>query len=167
LPHRILSNYKKFTKDVGLAGIAQTIAMLKGLIPLPILTKTLGAEMYGIWALIMVTISLLMPLALLQLYHAMTRFLTAEKNKEKINKGFSSIFAASASTAFILSFLIFILAEPLAVAVFGGADATYFVRQARCVSGSLNHAGSGNHRILHGVSADGAIRCFLYTADDW
>lgn len=125
-----LNPYKKFTKDVGLAGIAQTIAMLKGLILLPILTKTLGAEMYGIWALIMVTISLLMPLALLQLYHAMTRFLTAEEDKEKINKGFSSIFAASSSTAFILSFLIFILAEPLAVAVFGGADATYFVKLA-------------------------------------
>ena len=71
-----------------------------------------------------------MPLALLQLGFAMTRFLAAEKDKEKISKGFSSIFAASSFTAFALSLLIFILAEPLAVAVFGGADATYFVRLA-------------------------------------
>ena len=69
----------------------------------------------------MVTVSLLMPLALLQLGFAMTRFLAAEKDKEKISNGFSSIFAAASSTAFVLSFLIFILAEPLAVAVFGGA----------------------------------------------
>lgn len=123
-----MTTYKKFTKDVGLVGIANIISVLKGLILLPILTKTLGAEMYGIWALIVVTVSLLMPLALLQLGFAMTRFLAAEKDKEKINKGFSSIFAASSFTAFVLSFLIFILAEPLAVTVFGGADATYFVR---------------------------------------
>ena len=76
----------------------------------------------------MVTISLLMPRALLQLGFAMTRFLAAEKEPNKISKGLSSIFVAASSTAFVLSFLIFILAEPLAVAVFGGADATYFVK---------------------------------------
>ena len=125
-----MTSYKKFTKDVGLAGVAQLVTSLKGLILLPILTKTLGAESYGIWALILVTVSLLMPLALLQLGFAMTRFLAAEKDKNKISKGFSSIFAASSFTAFVLSFLIFILAEPLAVAVFGGAGAAYFIRLA-------------------------------------
>ena len=123
-----MTSYKKFTKDVGLAGIAQIIGALKGLILLPILTKTLGAELYGIWAQILVTISLLMPLALLQLEYAMTRFLTAEEDKTKINKGISSIFVTVVLTASLISFLIFILAEPLAVAVFGGADAAYFVR---------------------------------------
>jgi O-antigen/teichoic acid export membrane protein len=125
-----MTTYKKFTKDVGLAGIAQIIVTLKGLILLPILTKTLGAESYGIWAQIMATVSLLMPLALLQLGFAMTRFLAAETDKAKISKGVSSIFAASSFTAFALSLLIFLLAEPLAVAVFGGADATYFVKLA-------------------------------------
>ena len=69
-----------------------------------------------------------MPVALLQLEYAMTRFLTAEENKEKISKGISSIFVTVVLTASLISFLIFILAEPLAVAVFGGAGATYFVR---------------------------------------
>ncbi len=125
-----MNPYKKFTKDVGLVGIAQIIGTLKGLILLPILTKTLGTEMYGTWALIMAIISFLMPLALLQLGFAMTRFLAAEKDKAKINRGVSSIFAASSFTAFILSFLIFILAESLALAVFGGAGAAYFVKLA-------------------------------------
>ena len=125
-----MNPYKKFTKDVGLVGIAQVVGVLKGLILLPILTQTLGTESYGIWALILATVSLLMPLALLQLGFAMTRFLAAEKDKAKISKGFSSIFAAASFTAFVLSFLIFILAEPLAVAVFGGAGAAYFVKLA-------------------------------------
>ena len=123
-----MTSYKKFTKDIGLAGIAQLVTSLKGLILLPILTKTLGAEFYGIWAQIMVTVSLLMPLALLQLEYAMTRFLTAEEDKNKVSKGISSIFVTVMLTASLISLLIFILAEPLAVAVFGGADAAYFVR---------------------------------------
>jgi uncharacterized membrane protein len=59
---------------------------IKGIILLPILTKTLGAELYGIWAQMLVTVSLLMPLALLQLGFAMTKFLAAEKDKEKVSK---------------------------------------------------------------------------------
>ena len=69
-----------------------------------------------------------MPLALLQLEYAMTRFLTAEEDKNKVSKGISSIFATVMLTASLISFLIFILAEPLAAAVFGGAGATYFVK---------------------------------------
>jgi len=123
-----MNPYKKFTKDVGLAGVAQLVSSLKGLLLLPILTKTLRAEFYGIWTQIMVTISLFMPLALLQLEYAMTRFLTAEENKNKISKGVSSIFVTVASAASVISLLIFILAEPLAIAVFGGAGATHFVK---------------------------------------
>ena len=123
-----MTSYKKFTKDVGLAGIAQVVGTLKGLILLPILTKTLGVALYGIWAQILVTISLLMPLALLQLEYAMTRFLTAEEDKNTLSKGISSIFVTVLLTASLLSLLIFILSEPLAAAVFGGAGAAYFVK---------------------------------------
>jgi len=122
------NSYKKFTKDVGFVSIARIVGVLKSLIMLPILTKTLGAEFYGIWAQILVTISLLMPLALLQLEFAMTRFLTAEEDKNKVSKGISSIFVTVMLTASLISFLIFILAEPFAMAVFGGAGATYFVK---------------------------------------
>ena len=120
--------YKKFTKDVGLVGIAQIVGTLKGLILLPILTKTLGAEFYGIWALVMITVSLLLPICLLQLQYAMTRFLIAEEDKNKVSKGISSIFVTVLLTAFLISLLVFILAEPLAAAVFGGAGAAYFVK---------------------------------------
>lgn len=120
--------YKKFTKDVGLVGIANVVTMLKGLIILPILTKTLGAEFYGIWAQIMITVSLLLPICLLELQYAITRFLTVEEDKNKVSKGISSIFVTVLLTAFLISLLIFLLAKPLAGAVFGGAGAAHFVR---------------------------------------
>lgn len=124
----MVSSYKKFTKDVGLVAVGNIVSRLSGLILVPILTKTLGASDYGIWSLIMGMVPLLMPLALLQLGFAMTRFLAAEKDKKKISKGFSSIFAAASFTSFVLSLLIFIFAEPIAVAVLGNSDAAYLIR---------------------------------------
>jgi len=53
-----MSEYKLFAQRVGLVGITNLIFSLCGLIFIPILTKTLGASGYGIWAQIIVTISL-------------------------------------------------------------------------------------------------------------
>jgi O-antigen/teichoic acid export membrane protein len=59
-----MTEYKLFAPRVGLVGITNLIFSLHGLILISILTKTLGADAYGIWSVIMVTISLLSPLAL-------------------------------------------------------------------------------------------------------
>jgi O-antigen/teichoic acid export membrane protein len=45
-----MTEYKIFAQRVGLVGIVNIIVSLRGLIPIPILTKTLGADAYGIWS---------------------------------------------------------------------------------------------------------------------
>jgi len=122
--------YGKFTKDTILAGIAYSVSALSGLVLLPILSKTLGTEAYGIWSQIQVTIPLLMLLASLQLGIAMTRFLAAEADRNKISQGFFSILALTSLTSTLLSILMFVFAEPFAAAVFGGAQAVSFVKLA-------------------------------------
>jgi len=121
-------SYKLFAQRVGLVGITNLIVNLRGLILIPLLTKTLGAEGYGIWSQILVTISLLAPLCTLELGYAITRFLGPEKDKVKISKGTSSIFAITVLIALLLSALIFILSKPLAIAVFGGVDAAFYIK---------------------------------------
>jgi len=123
-----MNPYKKYAKNVGLVTIANVISTLKGFILLPILTKALGAELYGTWALILVTISLLAPLCTLELGYAIIRFLGPEKDKEKISKGFSSIFMVTFFIGILISLLLFILSEPLAIAVFGGANAAFYIQ---------------------------------------
>lgn len=122
--------YKKFTKDTLLAGIASLASALRGLILLPILSKSLGAEAYGIWAQIQVTISLLMMLAFLQLDVALTRSLAAETDKKSISTGWFSLLGAVSTASVLFSILMFILAEPLAMAVFGSVDAEPFIKLA-------------------------------------
>jgi len=121
-------SYKLFAQRVGLVGVTNLIISMRGLILIPILTKTLGAASYGIWSQIWATISLLAPLCTLGLSYAIIRFLSTEKDKGTIGKGLSSIFAITAAIAFTVSSLMLILSGPLAVAVFGGIDAAFYIK---------------------------------------
>lgn len=123
-----MSEYNVFAGRVGLVGITNAIISLRGLILVPILTKTLGAEGYGIWSQILVTVSLLAPPCTLGLGYAIVRFLAPEKDKEKVSKGVSSILATTSLIALAASGLILILSKPLAIAVFGGVDAAFYIR---------------------------------------
>ena len=123
-----MNPYKKYAKNVSLVTIATIISTLKGFILLPILTKALGAELYGTWALILVTISLIAPLCTLELGYAIIRFLGPEKDKGKISKGFSSIFVVTSFIGILTSLLLFIFSKPLAIAVFGGANAAFYIQ---------------------------------------
>ena len=110
-------SYKLFAQRVGLVGVTNFIVSSRGLILIPILTKTLGADAYGIWAIIMVTISLLSPLALLGLTSAMIRFLAAEKDKNKIQEGFYSVLFVIFFAGLVLSLGIFLLSDTFAVTI--------------------------------------------------
>ena len=123
-----MNPYKKYAKNIGLVTIAQIISSLKGFILLPILTKVLGAELYGMLTLILVTISLLAPLCTLELGQAIIRFLGPEKDKEKISNDFSSIFVVASLIGILSSLLLFIFSKPLAIAVFGGVDAAFYIQ---------------------------------------
>ena len=105
------TTYKLFTQRTGLVGIVNLITGLRGLILLPILTKTLGAFGYGVWSQIIVTIFLIVPFATLGLGQAVTRFLTAGKDKEQIREGFLSIFSTVLFSGLVFSVVVFALSD--------------------------------------------------------
>ena len=74
-----MTEYKLFAQRVGLVGIVNLLVSLSGIILLPILTKTLPIGEYGIWVQIIVTITLISPVAGLGLPYTMVRFLAAEE----------------------------------------------------------------------------------------
>ena len=61
----ITEDYKGYAKDIGVVAVAQVAVALLQFIRLPILTKCLGASLYGTWSLIWVTVVLATPLAVL------------------------------------------------------------------------------------------------------
>ena len=123
-----MTEYKLFAQRIGLIGIVNIISSLKGLILLPILTKTLSTELYGIWVQIGVTASLLTLFVALQLNTAIVRFFAGEKDANKIRDGFYAVFALVFLFNLFIMPIIFVFSKPLAITFFGGEEAIPFVR---------------------------------------
>jgi len=112
-----MNEYKLFTQRIGLIGITNLLVGLSGIILLPILTKTLPIEDYGIWVQISVTIGLIPAVVMLGLPYTMVRFLAAAKKREEIQEGFYSIAFIVLFTSAIASFLLFLLSKPIAASL--------------------------------------------------
>lgn len=127
LPHNNISEYTLFAKRIGLNAVARTIFTLKGLIILPILTKTLGASDYGIWAQILVTISLLEPFITLGLDNATVRFLSA-KGKRETGQGVLTALSVTLLTGMVATLAVFLLSDFLAITLLGSEAAAEAIR---------------------------------------
>jgi len=118
-------SYKKFTKDVGLLGLTQLINVVSGLITLPIITKFLGAENYGIWVQLMVTMGLVFTFATIQLPQALVRFLPAQKDKKEIQDGIWSALILMLGVLLITSFVLLFFSRP--ISQFLGAEQLFVI----------------------------------------
>jgi O-antigen/teichoic acid export membrane protein len=121
-------SYQKFAKDVGLIGVVQVLTNLSTFLLLPIITKSLGTYYYGIWAQINISISLISSLALMGLSMGLIRFLSSETKKEIIKEAIYSILFFVTISGLLASFLLYILAEPLAILGFKDMEAAYFIK---------------------------------------
>ena len=121
-------SYQKFARDVGLIGIVQILTNLSNFLLLPIITKTLGTYDFGLWTQINISVSLIAPLALMGLSMGLVRFLSSEIDKEIIKEAVYSILFFVSMSGLLASFLLYILAEPLATFGFKDPDAAYLIK---------------------------------------
>ena len=113
-----MNQYKIFAQRVGLVGITNLIISLSGIIFLPILTKNLSIEEYGIWAQLMVTVGIVPLTVLFGLPYAMTRFLPALEKREEIQEIFYSILFVVTVASVTASLLIYIFSNVIANKLF-------------------------------------------------
>lgn len=125
------TSYQKFAKDVSVVGVANILVSFRGLILLPLFTKTLGADGYGIWAQFQVTVGLALAFVGLGLQNAMTRFLPAKTDKEEIQEDFYSVFGLVFFVTLMASIALIAGADFIGKAFF--EDATHIVRIAGLV----------------------------------
>jgi len=102
--------------------------LLLGLIRVPILTKGLGASLYGTWSLVSGTISLIVPFALLGFTISVVRLLAAEKDKNKIGEDFTSAFFVVLVSGVIFSVLLFFLSDLLATSIFKDINLSQYIK---------------------------------------
>ncbi len=109
-----MAEYELVSRHVAWIGIARFMVFARGLILLPILTKVLGAGDYGAWSLILASVSLLLPLAMMGLPYARGRFLAAEEDRKEASKGIFTTLFAILFTSLILGTCLFFLADTVA-----------------------------------------------------
>lgn len=110
--------YKTFIQRIGLIGFTNILISLSSLILLPILTKNLSIDDYGLYVQITVTITLLSTLLLLGFQNSMVRFLPSLSSIEKIQEGFYSLFFITIIISFIASILILLFSNQISSALF-------------------------------------------------
>jgi O-antigen/teichoic acid export membrane protein len=115
-----MSQFHLFAKRIGLVGLTQLIVGLQALILLPILTKNLSIENYGIWAQIMVTIGIVPNVALLGLPYTMVRFIPALESQENLQETFYSLFSIVLFSTIITSTLLYLFSKQIAGLLFEG-----------------------------------------------
>jgi O-antigen/teichoic acid export membrane protein len=115
-----MSEYNLLVQRIGFITIMNALSNLGGLILLPILTKSMPAEDYGVWAQVNVTVGLVSIVVLLGLPHSMVRFMAASHEEEAIQESFYSIFLLVALFGIIVSILILQFSSFLAELLFGG-----------------------------------------------
>lgn len=107
-------SYPKFVKHILIIGLTDLLGMVQGLVFLPIITKILGAEDYGIWAQLKVTMCLLVPFTFLGLHEGLARFLPGGKSKEEVQEGVYSSLILVFGVALTAALLLTIFSGPAA-----------------------------------------------------
>jgi O-antigen/teichoic acid export membrane protein len=115
-----MSHRQLLAKRIGLVALTNLLVEANSLIMLPLLTKNLPISEYGVWVQISVTIGLVPAVALLGLPYSMVRFLPSAKGQENIREIFYSMAGIIALAGLAASALIYLLAEPIAYALFDG-----------------------------------------------
>ena len=123
-------DYIGYAKDIGFVAGAQVAVSLLSFIRLPILTKFLGASLYGTWSLILVTISLITPLASLGLGIALIRFLAAERDIARIREGFLSVVFTVLAAGVFISLILILCSGPFASSILGDINSSHLVKLA-------------------------------------
>ena len=125
-----MSEYVRFIQRIGLVGLTNILISLSSLIFIPIITKSFTTAEYGMWAQVNTTIALVPNIANLGLPYTMVRFLSAEKDKERIKDSFYPMISLTFISTLIICLLFIIFGNAIANALFNGSMQVLYITTA-------------------------------------
>jgi O-antigen/teichoic acid export membrane protein len=120
--------YSVFGKQIVAVIIANVIILVIAFFQIPIVTRGLGLELYGIWALIVTAIDLIVPFCLLSFSLGIIRFLAGEKDLIKIKEDFFSAYSTVMITGTVFSLIFFLLSDLISLYIFKNPAASYYIK---------------------------------------
>ena len=122
-----MSIKKKFASDVLFYGVSSGLISLFGLITLPILTKTLSPDLYGVWVQIGVTIGLLLTFITLGFQVSVVRFLSGNEDKQSVSSLFHLMLGIVLLNGLIIVLITFFFQNALSSFIFADVSFHRFV----------------------------------------
>lgn len=120
-------NQIKFAKDVVWIALFNIFSVLTGLISLPILTKIYGAELYGLWALILAAVGLFGAILTLHLGTALIRYFSGYTKKEDLSQAFSNMFSLILILTLIVLSIVTYFKIPISSLIFSNSIYSNYV----------------------------------------
>ncbi len=133
-----LDDYKIFVKRMGLMGITNILVVITSIIITPILTKTLSINDYGLWVQVNITYLLITGFNALGLPYTMVRYLSAEKDKDKIQEAFYSLSTLILVVSLITSLIMIYFSKKISILLFAGDASLVILTSLIIFVGSLN-----------------------------
>jgi O-antigen/teichoic acid export membrane protein len=118
---------QKFTRDTVWTFSGLGFQSLAGLVTVALLTKSFHAGLYGVWAQISVTATLIVPLLNLGLDIAYIRFLAGEENREKLRHALGTVIWPALTIGCLTLTLSWFFRRSLSVAIFVNPEYITFV----------------------------------------
>jgi len=112
-----MNDSKRLVGKIGLVGISNIIGRITMILLVPILTKSLTVDDYGLWVIIVATIGLAPSLINLSLPSALIRYLPSAKDKESKQEVFYSVMLVILITSGLATLVLFALAGPISASL--------------------------------------------------
>lgn len=117
-----------FRNDTFFYGVAVMAERVISFLILPLLTKTLPQEYYGVWTQIVVTASLMSGFVLLGFHTAAVRFLAGRKESGEISGAFHRMLFIVIFNSLLVAAICFFFAPPISGLMFGSREFSAYVR---------------------------------------
>jgi len=132
------SAHRLFSRRLVLIGGTNLVLSLSAILVLPLLTKNLSASDYGIWILVLATVTLAPLVIDLGLPGAMVRFMAAERREREVQEGFYSVFLVVLCVGGVVSAAILLLAPWIATGSLSGHEDVIRLMAAAVLVDCLN-----------------------------
>lgn len=116
-------------KKISIVGIADLSIRLKAFLFIAIISKMLGMGAYGVWAQIMVTVTMLLPVVILGMPFGILRYIPGESAKDRRDDVNSILFIVLIASGIGAVALIF-MSHFLSKSFFGGNEFSYTLKLA-------------------------------------
>lgn len=121
-----MGDTRTFMKNSLIVMASEAALKLKGLIFIPLITKSFGTVNYGIWTQVTVLQAMIGPLVLLGTDVAALRYVSGRPHRE-ISRSFGAVFLFAAFVSGLFSVILALFSPSIAAAFFGGAQHAKFV----------------------------------------